>query len=131
MLDNRVYNCFRWPSVNARKNIPVVTRVMDRSLCTTVLRALIFEWSNPNCCVPVPRALTGDCIFRSVKSSQWGDDKKTKNMGMDISRRKYMICAAEDRNQTVSRPTDVSFSGGIKELTAIHGSRYRQNHANC
>ena len=88
--------------------------MMDRPLCTTVLRALIFEWSNPNCCVPVPRALTGDCIFRSVKSSQWGDDKKTKNMGMDISRRKYIVCVVEDRNQTAPCPTDVSFSGGIK-----------------
>ena len=93
---------------------------MDRSLCTTVLSALYLEYGNPNCCVPVPHALTGDCIFLSVKSSQWRDDKKTKNMGMDISRRKYMICVAEDENPAASCPTDVSFSGAV--------SRNRQQH---
>ena len=52
-------------------------------------------------------------------------------MGMGIGRRKYIVCVAEDGNPAVSCPTDVSFSGGIEELIAIHGSRYRQNHANC
>ena len=54
-----------------------------------------------------------------------------RDIGMDISRRKYIVCVAEDENPTISCPTDVSFSGGIKEPTAIHGSRYWQNHADC
>ena len=49
---------------------------MDRPLCATVLRVLYLEWGNPRCCVPTPRALTGDCIFRSAKNSPQGGDKK-------------------------------------------------------
>ena len=37
----------------------------------------------------------------------------------------------KDENPVASCPTDVSFSGGIEEPTAMHGSRYRQKHTNC
>ena len=79
-------------TLNACKNILVVTHVMDRPLCETVLRALYPEWGSPGRCVPVPRALTGDCIFRSVKSNPHGGDKKIKNMGTDIGKKKYSVC---------------------------------------
>ena len=54
-------------SLNACKNILVVSQMMDRPLGKHVLRALNFEWGNPRCCVPVLRALTTDCIFRSLQ----------------------------------------------------------------
>ena len=63
-------------TLNACKNILVVSQVMDRPLCATVLSALYLEWGNPSCYVPVSRALTGDCIFRSVKSDPQGGGKK-------------------------------------------------------
>ena len=50
---------------------------------------------------------------------------------MCIGKRKYIVCVADDGSQAVPYPTDMSFSGGIKEPTAIHGSRYRQNYADC
>ena len=63
-------------TLNACKNILNITRVTDRPLWKHVLRALYLEWGNQNCGVPVPRALMSDCIFRSVKSSPQGGDKK-------------------------------------------------------
>ena len=76
--------------LNACKNILVVSQVMDRPLWKHVLRALYLEWGNPNCCVLMLRALIGDCIFRSVKSSPQEDGKKMKNMGTDIGKKKCM-----------------------------------------
>ena len=63
-------------TLNACKNILVVSQVMDRPLGKHVLRALNFEWGNPRCCVPVLRALIGDCSFRSIKNNPQGGDKK-------------------------------------------------------
>ena len=58
------------------RNKLVVIQVMDRLLYTAVLHALYLEWGNPRCCVPMPRALTGDCIFRSIRNNPQGDDEK-------------------------------------------------------
>ena len=89
--------------MNACKNILVVVQVMDRPLCNHVPSTLTFEWGNPSCCVPVPRALTGDCIFRSVKSNPHGGDKKIKNMGTDIGKRKRVSMWEEYRTRMETR----------------------------
>lgn len=116
-------------SLNVCKNILVVVQMMVRLLCKDVFHTLYPERDNRGCYVPVLRTLTGDHIFRSVKSSPQKDDKKTKSMGMRIGRRKYMVYVAEDGHPAVSDLTDVSFSDGIKEPTVTYGSRCRQNHA--
>ena len=76
---------------------------MDRPLHTAVLSALYLEWGNPSCCVPVPHALIGDCIFRSVKSNPHGGDKKIKNMGTDIGKRKRVSMWEEYRTRMETR----------------------------
>ena len=50
--------------------------MMDRPLFVHVLHALYIEWGSLRCCVPVPRALIGDCSFRSIKNNLQGGDKK-------------------------------------------------------
>ena len=90
-------------TLNACKNILVVSQVMDRPLGKHVLRALNFECGNPDRCVPVPCALTGDCIFRSVKSNPHGGDKKIKNMGTDIGKRKRVSMWEEYRTRMETR----------------------------
>ena len=51
--------------------------------------------------------------------------KRMRNIGMGISRRKYIASVVEDGNPAVSCLTDVSFSERFVEPIAAYGSCYR------
>ena len=74
---------------------------MDRPLCETVLCTLYPEWENPRCCVPVPCALTGDCILRSVKSSPQEGEKRMR----DASKKRCVACIMNDKGKILEEST--------------------------
>ena len=61
-----------------------------------MLRALYLEWGNPDCCVPVPRALTGVASFDPSKTIRKEVIKRMKNMWMDIGKKKCVVCVMDN-----------------------------------
>ena len=76
--------------------------MMNRPLYETVLCVLYLEWGNPSCCVPVLRALIGDCRFRSIKNNPQGGDKKDEKY-WNRHQQKNAVCVVTTHDSPVFR----------------------------
>ena len=90
--------------------------MMDRPLNVYVLCALWFEWGNPICYVFVFYALIDDCSFRSTKNNPQGGKKRIKNMRIDISKKKFIVCVMDDKEKILEETTYDSTLADAKEF---------------